>query len=120
MPVQVPRCPLCGGELLAVALGPDTAPWLCVRDSRGFWQAELDATALLNKRRRDYGNATRDVLDAVHDERASADVRGTSVRPDTLPLIPDDQLTDLTTRQLAAGFVAQVHAEQARRKGGKP
>lgn len=120
MPVQPPRCPACGGELLAVALGADTPPWLCPRDSRGWWQAELDSAQFFNVHRRDYGRATEHVLAAAEEERGTAEVRGTSARPDTLPLLSDDALADLSTRQLAAGFVAQVKAEQQRRKAGKP
>lgn len=120
MPVQPPSCPSCGGELIAVALGPDTAPWLCTRESRGFWQAELDSAGFFNPRRRDYGRATEHVLADVEEERATSTVRGTSARPDSLPLLPDAVLTDLSTRQLAAGFVAQIKAEQSRRKAGKP
>lgn len=118
--VQAPPCPLCGKPLLAVALGADTAPWLCLGDARGFWQAELDAANLLDPVGRHFGKATAAVQAAMLAERDTAVVRGTSARPDTLPLLTDDQLTQLVTvKDLAAGFVGQVKAEQQRRKAGR-
>lgn len=110
-------CPICGMALAPVTLGPGTAPWLCPNlavHRNGFWQAELDARA-------DYLPATRSfahhvvvgVRAAVEVERAAAAKRGTSVRPDQLRHLSQEQLSavagrpgvDATLRAQAASLV---------------
>ena len=115
---MAPTCPTCGKPLDALALDPETTPFVCRSCARGWWQAELDAQALHDPVTGDFGRATNDVLEASLKERATARARGTCARPDTLPLLSPEALASLPNLQLATGFRNQVQAEQKRR-GGK-
>jgi len=65
----VPVCPSCGRELVAIALGPDTPPFLCAPCSRAWWQAELDNVTSWRNVERDFGDDTERVARASEAER---------------------------------------------------
>lgn len=117
VPLPTPPCPLCGQPLAPVALDGQTPPWLCATDSRGFWPSELEAAALLDPVRRDFGRVSRAVVAAARGDADAARIRGTGVGPDLLPYLDDEQLANLASRKLAAGFAAQVGAESKARRG---
>lgn len=99
MTPPVPPCPSCGQPLTHVALGPDSAPWLCTPCARGFWQAELTPAArdAYRPRRHDWGlgdDALSIRQDVVVEARA-ARARGTSALPEYLVLLPADALAQL-------------------------
>ena len=76
---------------MAVALGPDAAPWLCVECARGFFTAELsdDARSRYRPRFHDWGQGTPaiPVSHAVDEEVAEAHLRGSSLRLDQVHLV---------------------------------
>lgn len=110
-------CPKCGRTLAPTALGPDTAPWLCNDCHRGFWAAELtvQARSLYRQRFHDFGLGRPGlaVRAAVVAEHGGAMDRGTSLRPDQLPLAHKDHLSGL--RDVSEDFAAAVAVELARR-----
>lgn len=110
-------CPKCGRPLQPVALGPDTAPWLCNECHRGFWSAELTdiARGRYRPRHHDWGLGTpaTAIRHSVQTEWLHAHVRGASLRPDQLRSSHIDHLVGLRDCgiQMAADFTEALHAE---------
>lgn len=89
-------CPNCGDPLRDVSADslPDTAPFICDRDSRGWWGSELTTMARQNwdpaTRSFKHGDVLRSLQEAVQEER---DVRhGKWRRPDDPPRDRDDRI----------------------------
>lgn len=65
----ITSCPDDGSQLQAVALDANTPPWLCANCHRGWWNAELTASARAryNPLLRDFGtpDRTEDIIMAV-------------------------------------------------------
>lgn len=120
MTAYLRACPGCGGGLTPVALGPDSAPWLCATCSHGWFCCELagPARAVFRPQHRDWGHAGGRELKRTRDlELAEAHARGTSALPEHLPLLSVAQLTTLAPRaRMSAEFKALVEAEIARRE----
>lgn len=119
-PAPVPTCPACGRLMDPVALGPDSAPWLCHHSGLGFFVAELttSARAIYRATHHDwgFGEAALAVRSQVATELAEAFTRGTSLRPDQLALATPEQLAFLAGRPaLEPGFASLVQAAVAAR-----
>jgi hypothetical protein len=100
-------CPKCGAPLQPVALGPETAPWLCAGCSRGFFAAELtpEARAVYRPEHDDWGFTTRAPIEAaVMLEISDAHDRGTSLREDQFVHTSTEILQGLANRKLSASF----------------
>lgn len=118
-------CPGCGTQLQPVVGDPQSAPWLCGPPrgcSRGYWPAELSATArkLWRSGHRDFGAgpAAVSVADQVAGDVAAAVTRGTSALPEHLPMLPLATLQQLAAMPgLSAAFAALV-AAAVKAKGG--
>ncbi len=112
-------CLACGGPLVPVALGPETAPWLCSACCHGWFVCELAGVGRASFRvsHRDWGHAAGRELAKVRDiELAEARQRGTSALPEHLALLDVAQLGMLVKRKRLSGeFRKLVEAEQARR-----
>ena len=120
MPFKPPTyktdCPQCGKELQPVALGPDTAPWLCgpTGCSLGFFACELTATA-----RKSWGH--HGFIHGPHSEQLHADrlaefaqsvSRGTSLREDQIGIASTELLQSLTLNpNVSAAFLALVQTQ---------
>jgi len=103
-----------------VALGPETAPWLCGTCSHGWFCCELapPARAVFRAEHRDWGHAGGRELTVLRDiELGEAHTRGTSALPEHLPLLSAAQLAVLAKRgRLSAEFRALVEAAIAQRE----
>jgi len=75
------RCLRCGGELTPTNLHPSSAPWICLADHHGYFEAELTTDARLSYRRQhhDFGAATPAIREAVQAEVHAAHARGSSM-----------------------------------------
>ena len=86
MPPYVTTCPICGGQLEAVTdQSPQTAPWLCPEDARGWWPTELTPEARSrwdNTTRSVDAGAVQDLLLGILIDRGRADEAGTSRIPE--------------------------------------
>ena len=104
-------CPKCGKALQPVALGPETAPWLCADCARGYFAAELttEARALYRPHRDDWGLGSP-LGTLVEKEVADAHLRGTSLREDQFIHTPTDVLTTLAKRNINVTFKALLEA----------
>ena len=112
-------CPKCGKALMPVALGPDTAPWLCADCARGFFTVELteEARAQYRPDKDDWGHGTpaTTLRSKVTDEWVKAQVRGSSLRHDQLDLVDKDTLSRLADAPVHPDFAAAVKGELAGR-----
>lgn len=120
MTAYLQSCPGCGGPLTPVALGPETAPWLCGVCAHGWFACELapPARASFRAEQRDWGHAGGRELKVLRDvELADAHARGTSALPEHLSLLSGAQLAVLAKRgRLSAEFRALVEAAIAQRR----
>lgn len=111
------ECPKCGQDLEPVALGPESAPYVCNTCHRGFWAAELTDVArdLYRPRHHDWGQGTpgQAVRRSVQTEWLHAHARGTSLRFDQLGMAHIDHLVGLRDSGLPLhdDFVAELHRE---------
>lgn len=96
-------CPHCGHALVPVALGPETAPWLCSAStggcSTGWFHAQLtqEGRATWRPEYQDHGYAHH-IHEAMQAERDEAHERGTSARHDQIALLHPDIRAELATR----------------------
>ena len=103
-------CPLCGGQLTAIAGAPTTPPWGCFVCRQAWHVGELtqEARACFRREQRDWGypgtKGHERVRKAVQIEREEAHVRGTSLRTDQIGLVPKATLLALSKRRLSSGF----------------
>lgn len=114
------RCPHCGNELTPIALGPDTAPWLCAGCHRGYFNAELtsEARARYRPAARDYGTGKGKVAirQAVELEVQAARLRGTSALPEHLPFLTVPNLRGVANlRGVQPDMAKAITAELTRR-----
>ena len=113
-PSYITACPSCGAELIPHAGYPDSAPWICTREHRGFFVAELSAEARNCYRPlfHDYGmgDAGRKVREAVAREVTDARDRGTSARTEHLGFLTNEHLEQLQRLPLSDDMRDQVTA----------
>jgi hypothetical protein len=105
-----PLCLICGQLLQPVALGPEHAPWLCNHCHRGFFHEELARRGYWRRYYRDFGHRGP-VQAAVQVELVEAQVRGTSLRPDQLGLVPKEVLLALLAQRapfIEPGFLKEI------------
>ncbi len=87
----IPNCLHCGAPLQWTALAPDVTPWVCLICHHGYWHSEVTAES-----RQAYNPAIKywepdyqPVLhQAIDQERTHAVMRGSSLRPDQIGLVP--------------------------------
>lgn len=112
-PVQT--CPNCGQEMEVVVLGPQCAPWVCRMCARGFWVSELTDAARKMYRPQShdwgFGEEAVQLRQQVTMEVVDAMMRGTSLRPDLLPLVPRSAIVALI-RQGGVGPAFRAFLEQ--------
>ncbi|MDE2096452.1 MAG: hypothetical protein KGL39_04340 [Patescibacteria group bacterium] len=113
-------CLKCGQRLVACALGPDTAPYLCVDCHQGWFVAELSEWARSRYRPEhgDFGLGTpaKAIRSAVEAELEEARTRGTSLREDQLPTAETALLKSVKFHPFVhPDFSAKVDAEIQRR-----
>ena len=101
-PTYSTTCPKCGGQLAAVALDAQTAPWLCALCALGFWACELSSTARASFRPHHndwgFGPERAGILTLIDQEIAEAHTRGTSLRDDQFNFVEPSFLSALKAR----------------------
>lgn len=117
-----PRCPTCGSLLTAVAVVGGSPPWGCTTVcQRGWWDAELDARGRASWDAIVRAHRNPRVLEAAQVEHLLAEVRGTSVTPESLPHVADASLEQLArARRISSAMRTTISAERARRAKAKP
>ena len=114
MPSYLTTCPKCGRQLQPRAADPQCAPWICTPCGLGFFVCELTADARKAYRARchDWG-VGRTRLDLSADRRREledARERGTSARPEQLPLLGASDRGALLRRRLHPDFARLVES----------
>lgn len=110
-PTYVTDCPSCGAQLEPHAGHPDSAPWVCHNCYRGFWVAELQPFALriYDARAHSWQHPfDQQLRQRVEEERAAAQVRGTSALPEHLGYLGKRQRKELLRFPLSRQFEKTV------------
>lgn len=117
MAVQ-PRCPTCGSLLTAIAIEGAAPPWGCVTIcQRSYWEAELDGRGRASWDAITRSHRNPRVLEAAQMESLLAEIRGTSVTPDSLEFVDDAALVQLSKgKRISEAMRSSIAAERDRRK----
>ena len=106
-------CPSCGQPLVVVALGWDSAPWLCQGCSQGFWPSELTAESRKHWRREWRAFTWPEwpaIAASVDQDQARARERGTSLVPEHAAFLSRERRQRESAR-LRASFAAERCAD---------